>query len=969
MTYCWPTTYYYSSCRSTDWSASSISGRMSLDANRDNTERGATAGTWDAGVAGKQVYLLDMYGRVVASTTTATDGTYKFAQLKAGNYQVSFEGSSGHSFASKDVGDNRYDSDVGSTGRTDWIKLGSCQTVNDVDASIQRDVGRITGSVFMDTQCDGINGTMQTVPGTTYVMEAEAMCKSGALGVFSGAQASGGKFVKLNCGTTGTLSDSFDGVTGTYNVVIRVQDENDGRSTIQLKVNGVLVNAVCLNQDDDGAGSDSGGFSDFVIQNVRINAGSNIQLVVNGNGGEFVRLDKITLQGQPTTVLSPEPPKANVKIMLVDANGATVATTYTDANGNYKFDNVATGQYKIVGVAPDGTHFTLKDVGSNNAIDSDVGSNGASDMFTVVKGGLTDIDLGVCEIDEGSLSGRYFYDADRSNTDNGDAGVAGKLVTLLKADGVTVVATTYTNSNGTYAFTGVEAGNYVVQFQDSTGQNRSFVAQDQGGNDTVDSDVNTGTGKTGTVTVVANVETKDVDAGVADNLGSLSGRYFFDAARDNTDTSDAGVAGKTVTLYRADGTTVVTTTQTDGSGNYTFAGVVPGSYVVGFQDSTGQGRTFVQTDIGGNDAIDSDANATTGKTGVVTVGAGQNVTDVDVGVLDPNEAPIAVDDTGMTCADETLDVNLLTGDSDPDGDTISVASIFDEDETAGVGGSITLASGATVTLNANGTVTYNGIAAHAGLVIGAQAVDSFSYTITDGELTATADVDVTICGDLNTAETLQANVFNGATIDFTLGSFPGSSPADGYEATFENLTGMPGFTIADFGGPTVVEIYCIDALQPAATRVLTTASIYVATEASALAAGINAAGAANMDLVNWLLNTDIVAMDNGDGNGTTYTDFEVQEAIWTLINGDQFVIGNYAFAPDDNNGVLDGAEIGTIQNVLEIAALAVANGEGFFAGAGDILGLLLDPTAPISQEQPFLIGVAFDTFAQDCLCA
>ena len=850
MTYCWPTTYYYSSCRSTDYSASSISGRMSLDVNRDNTERGATAGTWDPGVAGKQVYLLDSYGRVVASTTTADDGTYKFAQLKAGSYQVSFSATPGHSFAVKDVGDNRYDSDVNSTGRTDWIKLGSCQNLNDVDASIQRDVGRITGSVFMDTQCDGINGVMQTVPGLNYVLEAEAMCRSGSLGVFSGTQASGGKFVKLDCGTTGTLSDSFAGKSGIYNVVIRVQDENDGRSTIQLKVDGVLVSAVRLDLDNNGGGSDSGAFSDFVIQNVRINACSNIQLVITGNGGEFVRLDKITLQGQPTSELAPEPTKANVKIMLVDGTGATVATTYTDASGNYKFDNVATGQYKIVGVAPDGTHFTLKDVGSNNAIDSDVGSNGASDTFTVVKGGLTDIDLGVCDIP-----------------------------------------------------------------------------------------------------------------------ASLSGRYFFDAGRDNTDNGDAGVSGKTVTLYRADGITVVTTTLTDGNGNYTFAGVVPGNYVVGFQDSVSAGRTFVQADVGGNDAIDSDANAATGKTGIVTVGAGQNVTDVDVGVLDPNAAPVAVDDAGMTCADETLVVNLLAGDSDPDGDTISVASIFDNDETAGVGGTITLASGATVTLNANGTVTYDGIAAHAGLAIGGQTTDSFSYRITDGEFAATADVDVTVCGALNTAETLQANVFNGATIDFTLGAFPGATPGDGYEATIGNLTGMPGFTIADFGGPDVIEIYCIDADQPAATRVLTTASIYVATEASALAAGINAAGAANMDLVNWLINQDIVATDNGDGNGTTYTDLEVQEAIWTLINGDQFVIGNYAFAPDDNNGVRDGAEGGTIQNVLEIAALAVANGEGFFAGAGDILGLLLDPTSPLSQEQPFLIGVAYDTFAQDCLCA
>ena len=82
MTYCAPTTYHYSSCKSNDWSASSISGRYSLDVNRDNTERNGAG--FDPGVAGKKVYLLDSYGRVVASTATGDDGSYKFAQLKAG---------------------------------------------------------------------------------------------------------------------------------------------------------------------------------------------------------------------------------------------------------------------------------------------------------------------------------------------------------------------------------------------------------------------------------------------------------------------------------------------------------------------------------------------------------------------------------------------------------------------------------------------------------------------------------------------------------------------------------------------------------------------------------------------------------------------------------------------------------------------------------------------------------------------
>ena len=1026
---------------------------------------------------------------------TGDDGSYKFVSVKSGCYKIAFETTPGFSFAQKDVGDIRYDSDVDCNGRTDWFNVGSCSNLTEIDCSVQRDVGKIAGSVFTDANCDGINGVTKTVPGATYCIEAEAMCKSSGLGTFSGSQAAGGKFVKLTCGTSGTLTQDFTGKSGTYDVTFRVQDENDGRSSVKLLIDGVLVEAVCLNRDNNGAGDDNGGFQDFVIKGVKINCGSDIKLVVAGDGGEYVRLDKITLQGQSTTVVVPEPPKAGVKIVLLDAAGKVVATTFTDANGNYKFDNVPTGQYKVMGVAPDGTHFTLKDAGGNDSIDSDVGSNGQSDLICVTKDSTTDIDLGLCTIDEGALTGRYFFDAGRDNVDNGDAGVSGKIVTLYAADGTTVVATTTTDANGNYSFLDVAAGNYVVGFQDSAAQNRSFVAanvgaddaidsdvnpatgktaavtvvagqttkdvdagvlentgslagryffdagrdntdngdagvsgkivtlykadgttvvattttdangnykflnvvpgsyvvgfqdsaaqnrsfvgQDVGGNDAIDSDVNPATGKTAAVTVGAGQNVTDVDAGVLENTGSLAGRYFFDAGRDNTDNGDAGVSGKIVTLYKADGTTVVATTTTDANGNYTFATVIPGTYVVGFQDSAAENRGFVAQDIGGNDAIDSDANPATGKTGTVTVGAGQIVTDIDVGVYTLNKAPIAVDDAATTCADETKTFDLLGNDSDPDGNPISVVSISDADETVGVGGVLHLASGALVTLNADGSVTYDGIAAYAGLTIGQHATDSFSYTISDGAATASAKAEVEVCGAANTPDSIQERNFEGATASFTLQAFTNANGINGYTITLHSVN-LPNdldgdaLTVADFGGPTINAAYCIDFSQDLTQKVVTSANLMVATEANALAAGVSAAGAANMDAVNWILNQDFTAQDNGDGNGKLFTDLEVQEAIWILMNGDTFLLNNPAYgAPfaDNLNGVRDNGEKGTIENAHDIADLALAFGEGFVAEAGDILGLILDPTAPATQDQPMIIGVQFNTFAEECLCA
>ena len=313
--------------------------------------------------------------------------------------------------------------------------------------------GDISGTVFCDTNCDGINGIETTIPGCDYRIEAEKMYDCG-FQTFYSSTASGGKAVRLNCaGGYGELATCFSGKTGTYDVKIRVQDENDGRSTIKLLVGGQYVEAIRLDKDSDGAGNDNGAYSTYVIKNVAIKDGQTIKLAVWGNGGEYVRIDKIDLKGQDKVVLTDEPTKAGVTVKLVALDGTVVAETTTDANGNYKFDNVPVGQYKVMGVAPDGTHFTIKDAQGNSkdGIDSDVGHDGTSDVITVTKDSKTDIDLGLCKEELGSLSGRYFCDTDNDDQDNGNGNeppVAGVKVELLDAAGNGTGITTFTDANG-----------------------------------------------------------------------------------------------------------------------------------------------------------------------------------------------------------------------------------------------------------------------------------------------------------------------------------------------------------------------------------------------------------------------------------------------------------------------------------------------------------------------------------------
>ncbi len=90
----------------------------------------------------------------------------------------------------------------------------------------------------------------------------------------------------------------------------------------------------------------------------------------------------------------------------------------------------------------------------------------------------------------------------------------------------------------------------------------------------------------------------------------------------------------------------------------------------------------------------------------------------------PNLPPVAVDDADSTSVNRAVTINVLANDSDPDGDALSVVSVTQ--------------GGGSVAVNPNGTVTYAPRCGFSG-------VDSFTYTITDGQgATDTATVTVTV---------------------------------------------------------------------------------------------------------------------------------------------------------------------------------------------------------------------------------
>jgi VCBS repeat-containing protein len=113
-----------------------------------------------------------------------------------------------------------------------------------------------------------------------------------------------------------------------------------------------------------------------------------------------------------------------------------------------------------------------------------------------------------------------------------------------------------------------------------------------------------------------------------------------------------------------------------------------------------------------------------------------------------NDAPVAVDDAYSTNEDTPLTVNaatgVLTNDTDPDADTLTVDQV--NASGANVGNAFTSTGGATVTVNANGSLSYNPNGQFNSLTVGQQTTDTFTYRTSDGGLNDTATVTITITG-------------------------------------------------------------------------------------------------------------------------------------------------------------------------------------------------------------------------------
>ncbi|WP_412520624.1 SdrD B-like domain-containing protein [Staphylococcus simulans] len=167
---------------------------------------------------------------------------------------------------------------------------------------------------------------------------------------------------------------------------------------------------------------------------------------------------------------------AGVTVELIQ-NEQVIASTTTDKNGHYQFDNVANGTYQVAFSVPDGYSPTQVQAEDDISKDSngtpvDVTINNADDL-TVDVGYLVDLPTPVAKYNLGNF---VWNDLNHNGIqDKDEPGLKDVQVTLTKPDAST--QTTTTNDKGNYEFKDLPNGKYKVAFATPVGFEPTLTGQ------------------------------------------------------------------------------------------------------------------------------------------------------------------------------------------------------------------------------------------------------------------------------------------------------------------------------------------------------------------------------------------------------------------------------------------------------------------------------------------------------------
>ncbi|MCC9601882.1 carboxypeptidase regulatory-like domain-containing protein [Stieleria sp. JC731] len=383
----------------------------------------------EEGIAGASISLVDDSGNTVATTQTDSNGFYQFESLPPGNYTLIEQQPSGY-LDGIDRAGTIGGQTVGTAGNDRISQIAIPQGMSGVEYNFGELLpASIGGHVHLDVDGDCIRDPDEVgLNGVTIQLLDES-----------------GTVVR----TTQTSIDGtyrFFGLTPGRYTVVEVQPEAFFDGGVTAGTVGGVVGVNQVSGIELGSGVDAFDY-DFCEEPPSSLSGS----VHIDNDGDCIR--------------SPfERGIEGVVIELRDATGNVVATTTTDAMGNYQFVGLRGGEYKIFEVQPEGFFQGGQVLGSAG------GAVLGVDLMSVsLTPGESAVDYMFCEYEPATLSGTVWSDDNENQRyDENETPIAEVTVKLIDDAGV-VVQTTKTDLNGRYKFTGLDRGVYEIQEEQPEG--------------------------------------------------------------------------------------------------------------------------------------------------------------------------------------------------------------------------------------------------------------------------------------------------------------------------------------------------------------------------------------------------------------------------------------------------------------------------------------------------------------------
>jgi 5-hydroxyisourate hydrolase-like protein (transthyretin family) len=557
---------------------SGIDAALAAGGNISGTVTDAASGDPMVGV---EVDVFDSEDNFITSTTTAADGTYTVTGLAAGSYEAGF-------FATGNFLPQYYNGKA-SLATASSVSVSSGETTDGIDAALAAG-GQITGTATDSSTHAGVanvevdlydsTGTLVSFTDTaadgTYTLPGIA---AGSYRVgFIPADTYSPQFYngKSSLATADTVSVTTGSTTSGIDAPLTKGGEIAGTVTnasghapmagVEVDVYDSAQNFVTTTNTGSDGTYDVSGLASGAYEVGFVPSGNFIPQFYNGQGS-LATADPVSVTtgaktsgidaalsagGKITGTVSDASSHdgvGDVEVDLYDSSGTFLDSTQTASDGTYTFSGLKTGSFKV-GFSPSAGGYAPQFYNGKASLS-------AASTVSVTAGSTTSAINAALTVG-GEITGTVTDAVTHAPLPNVEVDIYDSTDTF--------VTSVDTASDGTYGVSGLPAGTYEAGFAPSG----DFAAQFYKSKASL-------AGAT-PITVTAGATTSSIDAALAAG-GQISGTVT-DAV------THAPLQAVEVDLYDS-AKNLLTSTTTALNGTYTFEGLAPGTYEVGFSPSSG----------------------------------------------------------------------------------------------------------------------------------------------------------------------------------------------------------------------------------------------------------------------------------------------------------------------------------------------------------------------------------------------